>query len=334
MTFLLPQALAALALVPILIAAYLIVQRRRKRYSLRYASLSLVREAVGPGPGLKRHVPAALFLLAVIAAVLALSRPQITMAQYQQRGIVMLSVDVSGSMAADDVTPSRITALQGAVRNFVQDQPDGVQIGLVSFNDQARLLQPPTSDKASLIQAVGGLQAGGGTNIGDGLRVALDSIYQATDIPRPAQSQSGAGTQAATPPADVQQAPASIVLVSDGGSNTGPPPLNVAQEAAAAGIKVYTVGIGTAQGTVLHVQGQSVLTRLDEPTLQGIASATGGQYFNAQSESQLAQVYSDLGRQQQVEDKPVEVTYLAASGALALMLASAVLSLLWFNRLP
>jgi Ca-activated chloride channel family protein len=270
----------------------------------------------------------------------ALARPQVVVAQHQDRGVVMLSVDVSGSMVADDVKPTRMAALQDAVKNFIQQEPDGVQVGLVAFSDTARLLQPPTADKAAVTAAADKLHAVGGTDMGDGLRVALDAIYIATDIPRPqnlpnAQAGSPSGTAAATtPPAADTPAAASIVLVSDGGANLGPPPLNVAQEAAAAGIKVYTVGIGTAQGTVLHIQGQSVLTRLDENTLQGIASATGGQYLNAQTESQLSQVYSQLALQQHVENTPVEVTFLAASGALLLMVLAAALSLLWFNRLP
>jgi Ca-activated chloride channel family protein len=340
MTFILPQAMFALLLAPLFAGAYILMQRRRRRYALRYASVALVRDAVGRGPGLRRHIPPLLFLLALVAGTVALARPQVVVAQHQDRGVVMLSVDVSGSMVADDVKPTRMAALQDAVKNFIQQEPDGVQVGLVAFSDTARLLQPPTADKAAVTAAADKLHAVGGTDMGDGLRVALDAIYSATDIPRPqnlpnAQAGSPSGTAAATtPPAADTPAAASIVLVSDGGANLGPPPLNVAQEAAAAGIKVYTVGIGTAQGTVLHIQGQSVLTRLDENTLQGIASATGGQYLNAQTESQLSQVYSQLALQQHVENTPVEVTFLAASGALLLMVLAAALSLLWFNRLP
>ena len=336
MTFILPQAMFALLLVPLFAGAYLLMQRRRRRYALRYASVALVRDAVGRGPGLRRHIPPLLFLLALTAGTVALARPQLVVAQRQDRGIVMLSVDVSGSMVADDVKPTRIAALQDAVRNFVQQQPDGVQVGLVAFSDSAKLLQPPTADKAAVSTAVNQLHAVGGTDMGDGLRVALDAIYSATDIPRPQNvpNAQAAGSTAGTASDPNAPAAASIVLVSDGGANLGPPPLNVAQEAAAAGIKVYTVGIGTAQGTVLHIQGQSVLTRLDENTLQGIASATGGQYLNAQTESQLSQVYSQLALQQHVQDVPVEVTFLAASGALLFMVLAAGLSLLWFSRLP
>jgi Ca-activated chloride channel family protein len=338
MTFLLPQALLALLFVPLLAGVYVLMQRRRARYALRYASIGLIRQAVGRGPGLRRHVPPAIFLLALAAGVIALARPQILFAQHQESGIVMLSVDVSGSMQADDVKPTRIEALQSAVRNFVQQQPSDVKIGLVAFSDQARMLQPPTSDKTAVLQAVDRLRAGGGTDMGDGLQVALDAIYGDTDIPRPQGAQSGPPPGAAADPSSSASssstAAASVILVSDGGANLGPPPLDVAQQAAGAGIKIYTVGIGTPEGTVLHIQGQSVRTRLDENTLQGIAGATGAQYFNAQSESQLSQIYGQLAMQGHTEVVPTEVTFLAASGAVVLMLIAGALSLLWFNRLP
>jgi Ca-activated chloride channel homolog len=336
MTFLLPQMLLALLLVPLLAGTYIALQRRRAQYALRYASVGLIRDAIGRGPGMRRHIPAAIFLLALAAGVIALARPQMLLAQRQDSGIVMLSVDVSGSMQADDVQPTRIAALKSAVSDFVQKQPNDVKVGLVAFSDQARMLQAPTADKAAVLQAVNRLQAGGGTDMGDGIQVALDAIYSDTDIPRPqdAQNSPPTGTSTDATQADSSQTPASIILVSDGGANLGPPPLNVARQAASSGIKIYTVGIGTAAGSVLHIQGQSIRTSLDENTLQGIAGATGAQYFNAQSESQLSQIYGQLAMQGHTETVPVEVTFLAASGAVVLMLVAGALSLLWFNRLP
>jgi Ca-activated chloride channel family protein len=337
MTFLLPQALPALLLIPLLAGVYFMLQRRRARYALRYASVGLIREAVGRGPGVRRHVPPALFLLALAAGIVALARPQILFAQHQDSGIVMLSVDVSGSMQADDVKPTRMDALKSAVSDFVQKQPNDVKIGLVAFSDQARMLQPPTSDKAAVLQAVDRLKAGGGTDMGDGLQVALDAIYSDTDIPRPQNAQSGSSSGNANDgSAAVPSSPAaaSVILVSDGGANVGPPPLDVANQAAGSGIKIYTVGIGTAAGSVLHIQGQSIRTALDEKTLQGISGATGAQYFNAQSETQLSQIYGQLAMQQQTEVVPTEITFLAASGAVVFMLVAGALSLLWFNRLP
>jgi Ca-activated chloride channel family protein len=249
----------------------------------------------------------------------------------QQEGTVMLSVDVSGSMQATDVSPSRLEATKAALRDFVKQQPKGVNIGLVAFSDTASLLQPPTADKDLLLRSIGQLQPERGTDIGDGLRVALDALRQNADLP-PAAAKP-AVTATATP-APAAQSPGTVVLLSDGESNTGPQPLDVAREAATQGVRVDTVGIGTSGGIVLHIQGQSILTRLDESTLSGIAQATGGHYYNAQDEAKLTQVYHDLAQQQHTERKSQEVTFLVVAGAMVLLIAGGALSLFWFNRLP
>jgi Ca-activated chloride channel family protein len=198
------------------------------------------------------------------------------------------------------------------------------------------VLQPPTTEKEQVLRAIDRLQPQRGTNMGAGLGAALDAIAQTADTSRPALSGTP-GASAATgtvgQPAE-QLPPASVVLVSDGESNTGPSPLDVAREAAAAGVKVYTVGIGTAQGITLRVNGQTAFTRLDEATLQDIAEMTGGRYLNAQDEAQLAAVYDELAREQQVAVREVEVTFAMAAGAMLLSVVGGVLSLLWFNRLP
>jgi Ca-activated chloride channel family protein len=330
MTFLMPQALLVLLLVPILLAVYVMMQRRRRRYALRYASVSLVREAVGPGPGIRRHIPPALFLLAVAAMGIALARPEMTMAVPQETGTVILSVDVSGSMQATDVSPNRMEATKEAVRNFVREQPKGVEIGVVSFTDSAALVQTPTTDKDDVLRAIDRLQPQAGTNIGGGLQTALDAIEAGVDAPRVTATPTPVPSTQSTdePPT------ATVVLISDGESNIGPDPVEVAEAAAAAGVRVYTVGIGTPQGVRLTIRGQSILTRLDEPTLREMAETTGGQYLSAQDESELMQVYDDLARNQQTEEETVEVTFLAAAGALMLSLVGGALSLLWFNRLP
>ncbi|MGD9894828.1 MAG: VWA domain-containing protein [Dehalococcoidia bacterium] len=330
MTFLMPQALLVLLLVPVLLAVYILMQRRRRRYALRYASVSLVREAVGPGPGIRRHIPPALFLLAVAAMGVALARPEMTMAVPQETGTVILSVDVSGSMQATDVAPNRMEATKEAVRNFVREQPKGVEIGVVSFSDSAALVQAPTTDKDDVLRAIDRLQPQAGTNIGSGLQTALDAIDRGVDAPP------STATPTPAPAAQSADEPptATVVLISDGESNIGPDPVEVAEAAAAAGVRVYTVGIGTPQGVRLSIRGQSILTRLDEPTLREMAETTGGQYLSAQDESELMQVYDDLARNQSTEEETVEVTFLAAAGALMLSLVGGALSLLWFNRLP
>ena len=332
MTFLAPQALLLLSVVPLFAAAYLWMQRRRRRYALRYASVALVRDAVGRGPGLRRHVPPALFLLALATMAVAVARPQATVPVTENLGAVVLAVDTSGSMQAADVSPSRMEATKEAARRFVGKQPKGIQIGVVSFSDAGAVLQPPTEDRAAVLRTIDRLQPQRGTNIGGGLAAALDTIAAAMDTTRSVR----ASTPSAPPATQGQEPPppASVVLVSDGESNTGPAPFDVAREAAAAGVRVYTVGIGTAQGMTLRVNGQTAFTRLDETTLRGIAELTGGRYLNAQDEAQLAAVYDDLARERRVAERPVEITFAVAAAALALSLVGGVLSLLWFNRLP
>ena len=251
-----PEALIFLLLLPIIAGLYIWMQTRRRQYAVRYASVSLLREAIGTGPGVRRHVPAALYILALTAMVFALARPKGVVENTFDTGTVVLAIDVSGSMWAEDVLPNRMEATKDAVKDFVRKQPRGVQIGIVSFSDFGILSQAPTRDKNAVIKSVDRLTPQRGTNIGGGLQASLDAIYEALDIPRPDTSSSR------SPFAPVPTAPstgratadpgkgeaATIVLLSDGQSNTGPPALDVAQEAAAAGVKVFTIGIGTAGG--------------------------------------------------------------------------------------
>jgi Ca-activated chloride channel family protein len=342
-TFRWPQMLFLLALLPLLVGLYVWMQYRRRRYTVRFASLSLVRDAIGKGPGIRRHIPAGVYLVATAAMIVALARPEAPVKVPHNTGTVVLAIDVSGSMQATDVKPNRMEATKEAVRRFVEQQPKGVKIGVVSFSDSGALVQAPTRDKEAVLKAVDRLRPQRGTNIGGGLQTALDAIFEGSDSPRPAATPTGGQGRTGAPPTptpapaaqgDTKPPPASIVLVSDGESNIGPPPLEVAQEAAKAGVKVYTVGIGTREGSVLRIQGRSVFTRLDEDTMKGIAEITGGRYLSAQNEQDLARVYDELARERQFEDERTEVTFGVTAAALVLSLLGGLLSLLWFNRLP
>jgi Ca-activated chloride channel family protein len=327
-----PWALALLLVLPGIVGLYVWMQTRRRRYALRYASVSLVQQAVGKGPGVRRHIPAALYLLAMAALIIALARPQATIPVPSNSGTIILSIDVSGSMFAEDVEPNRMEATKVAAREFVEKQPEGVKIGVVSFSDFGALVAPPSEERKQALEAISRLRPQRGTNIGAGLAVALDAIYEDQADGAPAVTNDPAAAR--TPQEGIDTPPASIVLVSDGQSNTGPDPLEIANEAAKAGIKVYTVGIGTPEGTVLQIQGRNVFTRLDETTLRGMAEATGGRYFNAQDEGDLREIYDDLSRERVFEDKETEVTFAFAAAALVLSLAAGTLGLVWFNRLP
>jgi Ca-activated chloride channel family protein len=253
-------------------------------------------------------------------------------------GTVILVIDVSGSMWAEDVEPNRMEATKKAAKDFVDRQPRGVQVGVVSFSDFGILSQEPTRNKDDVKEAIERLQPQRGTNIGGGLQAALDAIYEGADITRPGPPQSPFAPPTATPatPPDASQVPpASIVLVSDGQSNTGnADPLEVAEEALAAGVKVYTIGIGTPEGTILRIQGRNVFTRLDEDTLKGIAEVTGGRYLSAQDEDELSEVYGELARERQTEPEERDLTYYLTGVGLIFSLIAGGFSLAWFNRLP
>jgi Ca-activated chloride channel family protein len=332
MSFEWPFVLPLLIFVPLLAMSYIAMQRRRNRYALRYASVSLVSQAVGKGPGVKRHIPPALYLLAITALIIGLARPEATIPVPQDTGTILLVIDVSGSMFAQDVDPNRMEATKRAAREFVENQPSGVKIGVVSFSDFAALVAPPTRDRGPVLEAISRLRPQRGTNIGAGLQVALDAIYE--DQSDGEAIVTGAPATPTPIPEGLDVPPASIVLVSDGQSNTGPDPLEMVDEASNAGIKVYTVGIGTPEGTVLQIQGRNVFTRLDEVVLKTMAEQTGGLYFNAQTETDLQAVYQDLSRERVVENEETEVTFAFAAAGLVLSLMAGTLGLVWFNRLP
>jgi Ca-activated chloride channel homolog len=336
MEFQWPNMLWFLLLVPLLLAAYIWSQRRRQRYALRYASLSLVKEALGKGPGIRRHIPPALFLIALAVMIVGLARPAAVVILPHQEGTVVLVIDVSGSMQADDLQPTRMEAAKAAARSFVEKQPQGVRIGVVSFTDNAFIVQAPTIDREPVLAAINRLQPQRGTAVGRGLLSALDAIFEqnlsgALDV-GPNTRVTPAPTPAPLPKG--QYAPAIVVLLTDGESNTGPDPVEIAKQAALRGVRVFTVGVGSAEGTILRIQGRSVRTRLDEASLKKIADLTDGQYYNASSEGDLKTIYDNLGSQTVLRTEKTEITYMFTGAAIIVSLMAGMLSLLWFSRLP
>ena len=342
MTFIWPTALVLLVVVAGLALLYVLAQRRRNRYALRYANLSLVREAIGKGPGWRRHVPPAFFLLALAFMSIAVARPQAVVAVPSQEGTVILAIDVSGSMLAEDMKPNRIEAAKAAARAFVDKQSDSVKIGVVSFSGDASIVQSPTTDKGLVIAAINRLRPQRATAIGRAILVSLDAIEESmgseTDLPSSIlQQQNGTPRPTATPlPAYLQgqHSSASVVLLSDGQNNQFPPPLDVVDQAVSRGVRVYTIGVGSAAGTIVRLQGRAVRTALDEATLKKIAQVTDGEYFNASTEQDLRAVYENLTTQLVIRNEKTELTaYFTLAAALLAVMAGAF-SLLWFNRLP
>lgn len=339
MEFLWPFMLWLLLLVPVLIAAYIWAQRRRQRYALRYASLSLVKEALGKGPGFRRHIPPILFLLGLTVMIVALARPEAVVRIPSQEGLIILTLDTSGSMAADDLNPSRMDAAKAAANAFVERQPKSVRIGVVSFSDDAFVVQAPTNDQDAVLAAINRLYPQRGTAIGRGLQTSINAIFETPDTTGPVTNPSGPQADASPTPAPPVVpkgtfVPAIVVLLTDGENNLGPDPAEVAQKAADRGVRVYTVGIGSREGSVLHIQGRSIRTRLDEDLLKQVAETANGAYFNATNEGDLQKIYENLGTRLVLKTEKTEVTAGLTGIAAALSILGGALSLLWFNRLP
>ncbi|MBM4420560.1 MAG: VWA domain-containing protein [Chloroflexi bacterium] len=341
MTFLWGWALPVVLLVPLLAFLYWRAQRRRNRYALRYASLSLVREAVGKGPGRKRHVPPVLFLIALFFMLVALARPVAVVTLPNEEGVVILAMDVSGSMFAEDLAPNRMEAAKDAAKRFVERQRsnDKVRVGVVAFSDAAVIVQPPTTDRDAAIAAISRLRPQRGTAIGRGILASLDALVEGSDAELPSESfnqAARAGTLATPPPplpAGVY-APATIILLTDGENNQPPAPLALLEHAKNRGVRIHTIGVGTAAGTVLRIQGRAIRTVLDEATLKAIAAGTDTQYFNAQNLDELRTVYENLGAKTIFRTEKTEISSLFTALAALFALVAGAFSLAYFNRLP
>ena len=346
MTFLWPQFLWLLLLLPLLVLLYLWLLKRKKQLALRYASLSIVREALGSGPGFRRHVPPLLFLLALAAMLLASSRPFAVVRLPSQNETIMLAMDVSGSMRATDVEPSRIVAAQNAAKAFLAELPRHVRVGIVAFAGTASVVQPATLSREDLVAAIDKFQLQRGTAIGNGIVVSLGELLPDASIDLASMTygrERAQGTSLdAKPKAPKKEfvpvAPGSynsgaIILLTDGQRTTGVDSLEAAKLAADHGVRVFTVGIGTVTGETIGFEGWSMRVKLDEETLKGIAGKTQAEYFYAGSAADLKKVYTSLSSRLTTEKKETEISGLLALGAAVLALLSAGLSLLWFNRI-
>lgn len=344
MTFLWPKLLFSLAALPVLVALYVWVLRRRKRGALQYAHLAIVKQAMGRGPSWRRHLPALLLLLALAAMLVSLGRPAAVILLPAQHETVVLAMDVSGSMRAADVEPTRIAAAQAAAKAFVADQPSSTKIAVVTFAGTAAVVQPPTQNREDIAAALDRFQLQRGTAIGSGLLVSLKLLFPDVEFdlrsqnPRARPPRSGPIDPARPAKEPFKPVPpgsytsAVIVLLTDGQTTTGPDPIEAARMAAERGVKVYTVGVGTTKGEVLRTEGWSFRVSLDEDTLKKIAGLTHGEYFYAGNATDLRKIYESLNSRFTMERQETEVTALFAALAALLAIAAATLSLLWFNR--
>jgi len=339
-----------LVLVPALILLYVIIQRRRKKYAVRYPDMGLVRAAVGSGQRLRRHLAPALMLLALVAGILAIARPTAVVTLPSEQRKIILAIDVSLSMRASDVEPTRLAAAQAAAKEFVKDQPADVRIGIVSFAGTALLVQPPTHDREDLIAAIDRFELQRNTAIGSGILLSLATLfpddgidvesYTLGTVTRERGSKSKSLDKAKQEPkAPPKVVPAgsyqngAIILLTDGRRTMGPDPLEVAKLAADRGVRVYTVGFGSAGGAMADVDGMSIYMRFDEETLKAIADITKAQYFYAGSAADLRKVYESLNAKFVMERKQTEISALVAALAAALLVAAGTFSILWSSRL-
>jgi Ca-activated chloride channel homolog len=324
MTFLWPQLLWLLALAPAAVLAYILILRRQKKKAARYASLRIVSEAFAVA-GTRQHLPPSLLLVAFIVMLAAAARPAAVVRLPSHHEIVILAMDVSGSMQATDVAPDRMTAARNAAKAFVAEQPGSTRIGLVAFSGDASLVQAPTGDREEINTAIDRLQPQLATAVGSGLLVSLQALFP------DAQLDLASGTPHVPARPGSYEAGA-IILLSDGETNAGPDPAEAAELAAIFGVRVFTVGFGTARGEMIQGEGWSLHVKLDEQTLRHVAEITGGEYFQASTAGGLKKVYETLNARLAFESSHQEITALfAAAAALAAMLAGG-LSLAWFNR--
>ena len=338
MTFDAPLWLLAAIAVPVLFGVHWFVQRRRMRYAISYTNTSVL-ESVAMKPSWRRSVPLALFAAAFLVLALGMAKPQAQVAVPRDEATIILAVDVSGSMQSLDVSPSRMKAAKNAAASFIDKLPERFRIALVSFSDVANVLAQPTTDRSSTQDALASLEADGGTAMGEALLQSIELVQEDRDrlaLPTPAITPSPEATPSPAP--DEHERVSAVLLLSDGYNTTGVSPLTAAVQARDLGIPIYSIALGTPEGTVT-VEDQFGNQRVlpvppDYRTLQSIATTTDGDYFEAPTDEDLQAVYASLGERIGYTTRPDEVTYaFAGAGAILLLLAAAT-SMLWRSRFP
>jgi len=325
MSFAWPIALSGLALVALALIAYVAVQRRRRKYVVRFTNFDLLENIVADWPRWRRHIPAAFALLALTALVVGMARPQVAVAVAREEATVILAMDSSGSMTATDVSPDRMTAAREAASSFVEDLPEGFRVGVVSFSNEADVVVPPTADREEALRGLSALRADNGTALGDAIARSVDLGVTSLDEQLAA--------------AEADDTPVVVLVLSDGANTTGDyEPLEAAQKAVEAKVPVYTVALGTDEGTVQGPDGYGGMRTIrvppDRTTLAEVAEQTGGTFFEAADEDALRSVYDEIGSQVGVDHEQKELTVVfTAAGAILLLLGGA-LSTLWFGRIP
>ena len=349
-----PAYLLLLTAIPLVVGAYVLVLRRRRRFAVQYSSLSLIRQAMPGGFRWRRHLPFALTVLAITLLILALARPFANVTVAASRTTVMLALDVSLSMCADDVSPNRLTVAQEATEKFIDSQETGTRVGIVAFAGIAQLIAPPTTDKEVLLEAVANLTTARATAVGSAIARSLDALAEVNpDIP-PVSVFVSPRKAAVEPGVEDGIQPDVIVLLTDGASNRGVLPLRAARAARDRGVRVYTIGFGTASPAVLRCTpeqlggdelanrigrggfgsfgrgfGRGNFLRLDEQTLTNVAEITDAEYYLAESADELLEVFSTIPLQIEKKKVRMEVSAVLTAISALLALSAVALSLRW-----
>ncbi len=334
MSFIWPSLLFLLLIIPVLLWFYFRAQRQRRAFALNYGSLGIANS--GMQAGIRRHIPAFIFFLALVILIVSVARPQANVKVPKLEGTVMLTFDVSASMSADDLKPTRMEAAKAAAREFIKNQPSYVAIGVVAFSDGGLQVQPPTTERTKTLDTINRLTPQRGTSLGNGMLVALNSIVVNAGDP-PFLKTSDSANPSTDVPATAPEGwyPSSaIVLLSDGENNQSPDPAQIADLAANLGVRVYTIGLGQPQGAVIKIEGFSIQTQLDEATLKDISATTGGTYYSAANQDELSQIYHALKPKLFIHSEDIEVTAIFAGVGVLFSLLAGALSLLWFGRVP
>lgn len=329
MSFIWPLMLLTLLLLPLLIWLYFRLLRKKQRAVAALGPMGVLQDSAQRTAGKRRHIPPLLFLIALAFLLFGLARPQMIVKLPRIEGTVILAFDVSNSMAADDLQPSRIAAAKEAARAFVQNQPRSIKIGVVAFSNGGLIVQQPTHDPLPVLATIDRLSPQGATSLGHGIFTSLNAIAGEAIALEDFSLEEGAQAL------QIDEYSSAVVLLLTDGENTGSPqPLDIAQVAAEAGVRVYPVGIGSPDGSVIEIDGFNILTQLDENALQEIASVTNGRYYYAADEDSLQEVYENIDLQLTVSGEKMEITSILAGIALPFLLAAGALSLLWFGRAP
>ncbi len=328
MTFIWPWMLLSLLLVPLLGGGYIWLYTKKRQSLTDLGPLGLVKNRTGERLGVRTHISLLLYLLGISVLLFSLSRPEVVVALPRIEGTVILAFDVSNSMAAEDFTPSRMEAAKTAARNFVENQPSTIQLGVVAFSNGGLVVQPPTDDQTAVLDTIDRLNPQGATSLGQGIFSALNAIAgEAIEIDL-------TGFEEGVP-VDIGKFQSAVVLLLTDGENTSNlDPLEIAQIAAEAGVRIFPVGIGSQEGAILQIEGYRVSTQLDESMLQDIASLTNGSYFHAEDEESLHEIYENVDLHLTISGENTEVTAIFTFVGLLFFLIGGIFAMIWFGRMP